>query len=242
MQTPLSNLPPVLKNLLIINILVFCASLFYSHGFAQGAPDPVGDHLGAYYFNSPLFKPWQLITYMFVHGGWEHIIFNMFTLFSFGAIMEQYMTSPRFLGFYFICGLGGVILQLVVYAFQVHAITGTLDIASPELESSYLQYGQAAAIKLYGIYNAPLVGASAAVSGVLVAFGLIYPNVELMMLFIPVPIKAKYIISVFLLIELFSGFGQFRGDNVAHFAHIGGAILGFIMVKLWKLQGPRNFI
>jgi len=241
MQTPFSNLPPVLKNLLIINILVFCASLFYSHGFS-GTADPVGEHLGAYYFNSPMFKPWQLITYMFVHGGWEHIIFNMFALYSFGAIMEYQMTSPRFLGFYFICGLGGVVLQLVVYAFQVHAITGSLDIASPELQSSYLQYGQNAAIKLFSIYNSPLVGASAAVCGVLVAFGLIYPNAELMMLFIPVPIKAKYIISVYLIIELFAGFGHANGDNVAHFAHIGGALLGFILVKLWRLQGPRNFI
>ncbi|MFD2872597.1 rhomboid family intramembrane serine protease [Mucilaginibacter ximonensis] len=241
MQTPFSNLPPVLKNLLIINILVFCASLFYSHGFS-GNTDPVGEHFGAYYFNSPLFKPWQLITYMFVHGGWEHIIFNMFALYSFGAIMEYQMTSPRFLAFYFICGIGGVVLQLAVYAFQVHAITGSLNIVSPELQSSYLQYGQEAGIKLYSIFYSPLVGASAAVCGVLVAFGLIYPNAELMMLFIPVPIKAKYIISVYLLVELFAGFGRFSGDNVAHFAHIGGAILGFIMVKLWKLQGPRNFI
>jgi membrane associated rhomboid family serine protease len=240
MQTPFSNLPPVLKNLLIINILVFCVSLFYSHGFS-GTADPVGEHLGAYYFNSPAFKPWQLITYMFVHGGWEHILFNMFALYSFGAIMEYHMTSPRFLGFYFICGIGGVVLQLVVQAFQVHAITGHINIVSPELESSYLQYGQEAAIKLYGIFNTPMVGASAAVCGVLVAFGLIYPNAELMMLFIPVPIKAKYIISVYLLVELFAGFGQFSGDNVAHFAHIGGAVLGFIMVRIWRLQGPHNF-
>lgn len=237
MQSPFSNLPPVLKNLLIINILCFIATLYYSHGGA----DPVGEHFGVYYFNSPNFRPWQLITYMFLHGGWEHILFNMFALYSFGAILEYTMTSQRFLVFYFVCGIGAVIFQMIVQAYEVHAITGGINIAFPELESSYLQYGQNAQ-KLYDIFNVPMVGASGAIFGVLIAFGMIYPNAELMILFIPVPVKAKYIIPVYILIELSLGISQFGGDNVAHFAHIGGAIIGFILVKMWRLQGPRNFI
>jgi len=240
MQSPFSNLPPVLKNLLIINILCFIPSLYYSHGFS-GVADPVGEHFGVYYFNSPMFRPWQLITYMFLHGGWEHIIFNMFALYSFGAILEYTMTSQKFLAFYFICGIGAVVFQMIVQAFEVHAITGQLNLAFPDLESSYLQYGPNAQ-KLYDIFHTPMVGASGAIFGVLIAFGMIYPNAELMILFIPVPVKAKYIIPVYILVEISLGVTQFGGDNVAHFAHIGGAILGFILVKMWRLQGPRNFI
>ncbi|HEY9533680.1 MAG TPA: rhomboid family intramembrane serine protease [Mucilaginibacter sp.] len=240
MQSPFSNLPPVLKNLLIINILCFIPSLYYSHGFS-GVADPVGEHFGVYYFNSPLFRPWQLITYMFLHGGWEHIIFNMFALYSFGAILEYTMTSPKFLAFYFICGIGAVVFQMIVQGFEVHAITGQLNLAFPNLDSSYLQYGPSAQ-KLYNIFHAPMIGASGAIFGVLIAFGMIYPNAELMILFIPVPVKAKYIIPVYILIELSLGVGQFGGDNVAHFAHLGGAIIGFILVKMWRLQGPHNSI
>lgn len=237
MQTPFSNLPPVLKNLLIINILCFIVTLYYGHGGAN----PVGAHFGVYYFNSPNFRPWQIITYMFLHGGWEHILFNMFALYSFGAILEYTMTSQRFLVFYLVCGVGAVVFQMIVQAFEVHAITGGISIPFPELESSYLQYGDSAQ-KLFDIFNVPMVGASGAIFGVLIAFGMIYPNAELMILFIPVPIKAKYIIPVYILIEISLGVGQFGGDNVAHFAHVGGAIIGFIMVKMWRLQGPHNFI
>jgi membrane associated rhomboid family serine protease len=111
----------------------------------------------------------------------------------------------------------------------------------PELEASYLQYGQENAQKLWDIFHTPMVGASGAIFGLLIAFGMIFPNAELMIMFIPVPVKAKYIIPVYVLIELSLGVGQFGGDNVAHFAHLGGAVLGFIMVKLWHLQGPKDY-
>jgi len=239
MQSPFANIPPVVKNLLIINIIVFLPSLFYSHGFA-GNGDPVAEHFGVYYFDSPLFRPWQVITHMFVHGGWFHIIFNMFALYSFGAIVEYVMTSQRFLAFYFICGLGAIALQMCVQAYEVHAITGQLSLASPELNSSYEAYGNNAQ-KLYDIYHVDMVGASGAIFGLLIAFGMLYPNAELMIMLIPVPVKAKYIIPVYVLVELSLGVGQFGGDNVAHFAHLGGALLGFILVKAWHLQGPRDF-
>ena len=240
-QSPFANMPPVVKNLLIINIICFLPSLFYSHGFAQEGFDPVASAFGVYYFDSPHFRVWQPLTYMFLHGGWMHIIFNMFALYSFGTAIEYIMGSKRFFNFYFICGFGAIAFQMLVQAIEVHSITGAFTLANPGSDSSYLQYGLANAQKLYGIYNGDMVGASGAIFGILIAFGMIYPNAELMIMFIPVPVKAKYIIPVYVVAEIFLGVGQFGGDNVAHFAHLGGAILGFLLVKLWRLQGPGNY-
>jgi membrane associated rhomboid family serine protease len=236
MQSPLAHLPPVVKNLLIINVICFLPSIIYSHNFADGVNDPIGAMFGVYYFASPLFKPWQPITYMFMHGGWMHIIFNMFALYSFGGIVEYVMGSKRFLAFYFICGIGALVLQMLVQAYEVHAMTGSFTVP-PDFRAD-----PAVIAKLQEILFAPMVGASGAIFGLLIAFGMLYPNAELMIMFIPVPVKAKYIIPVYVLIELSLGVGQFGGDNVAHFAHLGGAILGFILVKAWRLQGPRNLI
>jgi len=232
MQSPFANLSPVVKNLLIINIICFLPFLLLSPAMVN----KLYELTSAHYFDSPLFKPWQPISYMFMHGGWAHIIFNMFALYSFGTIVEYQMNSNRFLLFYFICGIGGIALQMVVQAYEVHAITGHFTIASSELEQSYLQYG-AQAQKLYDVYHSSMVGASGAIFGLLVAFGMMYPNAELIILFIPVPVKAKYIIPVYILIEISLGVGQFQGDDVAHFAHLGGALIGFILVRAWRLQG-----
>jgi membrane associated rhomboid family serine protease len=235
MQSPFANVPPVVKNLLIINIICFLPSLFYSHNFS-GDTDPIASLFGVYYFKSPNFRVWQPITYMFVHGGWAHIFFNMFALYSFGGAVEYLMGSKRFLNFYFICGLGAIALQMLVQAYEVHAATGGFTIPM-----NYATNDPAIISKLQAIYGAPMVGASGSIFGVLIAFGMIYPNAELMILFIPVPVKAKYIIPVYVIFELFLGVGQFGGDNVAHFAHLGGALLGFIFVKLWHLQEPKNY-
>ncbi|MGZ3832064.1 MAG: rhomboid family intramembrane serine protease, partial [Mucilaginibacter sp.] len=192
---------------------------------------------------APDFRLWQIISYMFMHAGInhpEHILFNMFALFMFGPILEYSIGSKRFLNIYVISGLGALLIQMLVQAIEVHGITGGFTISHPELESSFLQFGPNAQ-KLFDIYNTPVVGASGAIFGIVVAFAMLYPNMEMMILFIPVPIKAKYIIPGYIVIELFSGIGQFSGDNVAHFAHIGGALFGFIMVKIWRLQRPNNF-
>jgi rhomboid-like protein len=234
-QSPFANLTPVVKNLLIINIIFFVATL------ALGSRTDLVTLLGAHYFNSSLFRIWQVITYMFMHGGWAHIFFNMFALFMFGPIIEYSIGSKRFFNLYFICGIGAVALQMVVQAIQIHSITGGIIISHPELDSSFLQYGPVAQ-KLYNIYNTPVVGASGAIFGLLVVFGMLYPNMELFLFFIPVPIKAKYIVPVYIVIELWLGIGQYGGDNVAHFAHLGGALLGFIMVKIWRLQKPHNYL
>ncbi len=235
MESPFANLPTITKNLLIINILCFLPWLVFN----ETQIDRVYHLVVAHYFDSPFFKPWQPITYMFFHYGWMHIIFNMFALYSFGAILEYNMGANRFISFYFICGLGGVALQMIMQAYQVHAITGQFTLAAKDLEASYLAYGPKAQ-ELYNLYHGGMAGASGAISGLLIAFALMYPNAELMLFFIPVPIKAKYVMPGYIILSLFLGIRPMAGDNVAHLAHLGGAVLGFIMVKLWRLQGPGN--
>ncbi len=232
-QSPFANITPVVKNLLIINLIFYLAFVLFDSKYMVG---PITRVLGAYYFNSPNFKPWQIITYMFMHGGFEHILFNMFALFSFGPILENYIGSKKFFNLYFICGIGAFVFQNIVQAFEVQSITGSIILPFSQhiIDPTSIE-------KLRAIYTFPLVGASGAIFGLLVAFGMIYPNLELMILFVPIPIKAKYLIPVYIVLELFLGFGQFEGDNVAHFAHLGGALLGFIIIKVWKLKGPSNF-
>ncbi len=233
-QSPFSNITPVVKNLLIINVIFFVASFLLKNVFDMDR------WLAVYYFNSPEFKLWQIISYMFMHGNLMHILFNMLALFFFGPILEYSVGPKRFLNLYFICGIGAILLQWGVQAIQVHNITGGFVISHPELKSSYMEYGPSAQ-NLIDIYFAPVVGASGAIFGLLVAFAMLYPNMEMMILFLPVPIKAKYIVPGYILIEIWSGIGQRSGDNVAHFAHIGGALFGFLVVKFWRLNRPNNY-
>ena len=237
-QSPFANLTPVVKNLLIINVICFLPFLLFDHD----SGGPYTALFGAFYFNSPFFKPWQIITYMFMHGGWLHIFFNMFALFSIGPILEYAIGSKRFFNLYFICGIGALLLQMFVMGIEVHNIAGSFTIPNPKLDSSYLLYGEGNAQKLFAIYNAPIVGASGAIFGIAVAFAMLYPNLEMMIMFIPIPIKAKYIIPGYVIIELFSGFGHSATDHVAHFAHLGGALVGFIVVKIWGLKSQLKFI
>lgn len=226
-QSPFANLTPVVKNLLIINLICFIPFIVLSN---DNYAELILKNLGVYYFNSPNFRVWQLITYMFIHGGWTHILFNMFALFSFGPILEYAIGPKRFFNLYFICGIGAALFQMVVQAYEVHSMIGSFTVpyhfsmADPSVPD-----------QMKAIYYGPVVGASGAIFGLLVAFGMLYPNLELMILFVPVPVKAKYIIPVYILVEIYLGFSQFAGDNVAHFAHLGGALLGFIVVKSWRL-------
>ncbi|MBW4891184.1 rhomboid family intramembrane serine protease [Mucilaginibacter sp. HMF5004] len=224
-QSPLANLTPVVKNLLIINVI------FYLATFLLGERFNMVEHFSAFYFNSPLFKPWQIITYMFMHGGFMHILFNMIGLFTIGPILEQTMGSKRFFNYYFICGIGALALHMAVQAFEVHQLTGTfmashLDITDPAILS-----------KLEAIYYGPVLGASGSIFGILIAFAMIYPDMELMIIPIPIPIKAKYFAVGYIVIELFSGVNPMQAnDGVAHFAHLGGALFGFIMIRIWGLH------
>lgn len=230
-QSPFANLTPVVKNLLIINIIFFVATLVLGDRF-----DMVR-WLSIFYFDSPFFRPWQIITYMFMHGGWGHIFFNMFGLFMFGPILEYSLGSKRFLNFYFVCGIGAILLQMAVQAYEVYHITGAFTVAHAQFQPTPEQYE-----KLKEIYDTPTLGASGALFGILVAFGVLYPNMELLIFFIPMPIKAKYVITFYVLYEIYDSVFQQPGDNVAHFAHLGGALFGFLLIKLWGIRGSNNFM
>jgi len=230
-RSPFANLTPVVKNLLIINVLFYIAEVTVGRQF---------DMLGifsAFYFDSPNFRVWQIITYMFMHSPitiW-HILSNMFALFVFGPTLEYSMGSKRFFNYYFLCGIGALGLQMGVQALQMHSLTGHFTAASLPQDLSPITIQ-----KLQAIYE-PVLGASGAIFGLLLAFGMLFPNVEMMIIPIPIPIKAKWLVTGYMVIEVVSGLGQFEGDNVAHFAHIGGALVGFIVIKIWGLNSRNNY-
>jgi rhomboid-like protein len=186
---------------------------------------------------------------MFMHGGFTHILFNMFALYMFGSVLENRWGPKKFLNFYLITGLGALALQLLVQSIEVYNITGsivnhgavTIDLAEGMAGTNLTGLTREQSQTLLGIYIGPMVGASGAIFGLLVAFGMLYPNVEMYIMFIPVAIKAKYIMPVYIVIELFLGVAKFQGDSVAHYAHLGGALLGFILVKLWKDKDRNTY-
>jgi rhomboid-like protein len=227
-QSPFANLTPVVKNLLIINFICFIPYIVLSDDAYQRI---IIYHVGAFYFNSPFFKPWQVITYMFFHGGWMHILFNMLSLYFIGPILEYAIGAKRFFNLYFICGIGAIAFQWAVQAFEVHALIGSFVIPDSlqTVDPLVMQ-------KLQAIYDVPIVGASGAIFGVLVGFGMLYPDMELMMFFIPIPIKAKYFILFYVGLEIYSVISPGAGDNIAHLAHLGGALIGFIMIKIWRYR------
>ena len=243
-MNPFANVPTVVKNLLIINIIFYVATLMF------GGP-MMTQVLGVHYFDGPDFRIWQVITYMFMHdySSLFHIMFNMFALYTFGSSLEYIMGSKRFLNFYLITGLGALALQLMVQGFEVYNITGSainngsfmIDSFKRTISFNPELMSQDQASTLLGIYLTPMVGASGAIFGLLIAFGMLFPNAELFIMFIPVPIKAKYIIPIYVILELFLGVKQFSGDSVAHFAHLGGALFGFILIKMWHFKRRNNF-
>lgn len=236
-MSPLGNLPPVVKNLLLINagmfLLLVLAQMIYNVDLNR--------LLGLYSPQSEAFKPFQIVTHMFMHGGLAHIFFNMFALFMFGRILEQVWGGKRFLTYYLVTGLGAAFLHLLVGYIQAKSLladmpTQALEMIKTEgLEAlregkNYVNPDMA---KVNAIINTPTVGASGAVFGLLLAFGVMFPNAQLMLLFPPIPIKAKWFVIGYGAIELFLGFSQ-QGSNVAHFAHIGGMLFGLIFLYIWR--------
>ncbi|MBP9792919.1 MAG: rhomboid family intramembrane serine protease [Flavobacterium sp.] len=234
------EITPVVKQLLIINIIFFIGSQFV----------PIAEKLLAlYYFQNPSFKFWQPLTHMFMHGNLMHIFFNMFALYSFGSTLEHFWGGKKFLFFYLSCGLGAALIHSGVNFYHFQEGVNTL-VSNGENKSEILkilatgQYNlnweqvlsKADFENLIGAYATPAVGASGAIYGLLVAFAFMFPNAELMMMFIPVPIKAKYFVPFIVGMDLFSGVTGYSvfGGGIAHFAHIGGALIGFIMMWYWK--------
>ena len=224
------NTPPVVKNLIIINALMLVGYYAIEATFNVN----LNRVLGLYYIESPFFKPYQIITHMFMHGGVGHLFFNMFALWMFGKALETVWGSKRFFIYYMVTGLGAAFLHMLVMYFQLHpavaefkAATG-IDVLTPQLIEGMLTQGNNLGISL-GI---PTVGASGAVFGVLLAFGMLFPNTRLILLFPPIPIKAKYFVIGYGVLELYLGLSQ-PGSNIAHFAHLGGMLFGFILIKIW---------
>jgi membrane associated rhomboid family serine protease len=236
------NITPVVKQLLIINILFFICSYFVP---------AANELLALHYFESPAFQPWQPITHMFMHGNIMHIAFNMFALYSFGSMLEHFWGGKKFIFFYISCGLGAAVLHTLVNYLQYHHGLTLLQEAgvSQDMIKAILTEGRynedilgiipkSRLEDMFFAYNSPVVGASGAIYGLLVAFAFMFPNTELMLMFIPVPIKAKYFVPGLLCIDLVLGVGGNSlfggGDGIAHFAHIGGALIGFLMMWYWK--------
>ena len=216
---------PIVFNLIIINVLVFLAQSFLQQYDLTS--------LGAlHYYQSPLFKPVQIVTSMFMHGGISHILFNMFALYIFGSILERFWGSKRFLFFYLICGLGASVAEQFMVPFSAEKFAQAI---------STMEGGDAA--QLAAIYKEQYssLGASGAIMGLMAAFAYLFPNTEMMILFVPFPIKAKYIVPVYVLIDLFGGLNRTVGDNVAHFAHLGGALVGFLLVLYWNKTNRNTF-
>jgi len=223
-------IPPVIKNLIILNVLVYLAQITLKN---TGNPNVIENLFALHDVRSVFFKPHQLVTYMFLHGGWDHILFNMFALWMFGAILENFWGAKRFLIFYVVCGLGAAVLHLLVLYPEMSPYYQELALVSPEIRAEYVASPQAP-------INAVTLGASGAVFGCLAAFGYLFPN-SLIYLYFFVPVKAKWFVLFYGAMELYLGVRNSAGDNVAHWAHLGGAVVGIIMVIYWKKRDRRNF-
>ncbi|MFT4544017.1 MAG: membrane associated rhomboid family serine protease [Bacteroidia bacterium] len=231
-----SLIPTIVKNLLIINGLFFLATM----AFERYGLDLV-QLLGLYIPQSDFFRPHQLVTYIFMHGGFQHIAFNMFALWMFGSAIENHWGGKRFLIYYMVTGLGAGLIHLGVQEIQLLSVASEMSSEMIELVRSEgmsvlemgKNYSDPLLGKYNGIINVPTVGASGAVFGLLLAYGMMFPNQQIYLYFL-FPIKAKYFVIGYGLIELFSGMANRAGDNVAHFAHLGGMVFGYILIKFWR--------
>lgn len=244
------NLPPVTKNLLIINIIIY---LFMA--LLPRVEAGIEQYGALYYFTSDQFRPWQLVTYMFIHANFYHIFFNMFSLWMFGVIVERTLGSQKFLLYYISCGLGAALIQEGVFAMMINHYAGLFengDALCHLLRDSRVTFGQLfdigispnepAVASLAGLYHTPTVGASGAIYGILVAFGFLYPQMRIYLMFPPIPMKARTAVIVFAAIELLLGVYNSQADTVAHFAHLGGMLIGIMILVWWKKSGTlRNF-
>lgn len=247
----LNNIPPVTKNLLLLNVMLYIVSMI----LAQNGFD-LGQYLGAHYFNSALFQPYQVITHMFMHSihSIMHILFNMLLLVMFGAHLERLWGPKRFFIFYLASGLGAFFLYNSIGVWELMELKNTLysmgydlDVLNHKITNGYLEeieimqpYHREPLQRYYELTISSMVGASGALFGVLAGFAVLFPNTQLMLLFPPIPIKAKYLIGAYLLFEIYSSISGPK-DNIAHLAHVGGAIVGIALVLYWRKTDKKNF-
>jgi membrane associated rhomboid family serine protease len=223
------SIPPVIKNLVILNALVFLAQQVFGDRFPYAAENLFALHD----VRSAFFNPHQLITHMFMHGSWTHLLFNMLALWMFGSILENLWGSKRFLIFYVSCGLGAAFLHLGVLYMEMTPVVEEFNRLPSPMQQEILYSNE---YKL----NQATVGASGAVFGCLAAFGYLFPN-SLIYLYFFIPMKAKWFVILYAGIELWLGVRNSAGDNVAHWAHLGGALVGFLLVLYWNRRNRRHF-
>ena len=234
----MNNTPTVTKNLIIINVLCFFGAIV-----AEKYGINLNDVLGLHYFESEKFRLYQLFTYMFMHSGFEHIFFNMFAVWMFGRILETVWGPQRFLLYYVLCGMGAGLVQEVTQYFEFipyMADMAQLSAYAPEtiVPINGVTHTAGQWLAMYErVISVPTVGASGAVYAILMAFGMLFPNQEIFIFPLPMPIKAKWLIIGYFVIEL--GMGIMGNDGVAHFAHLGGMIFGFLLIWYWRKKGNR---
>jgi membrane associated rhomboid family serine protease len=232
----MNQLPTVTKNLLIINVLCFFGAVV-----AQRYGISLNNVGGMHFFLSPDFNVAQLVSYMFLHANFEHIFFNMFAVWMFGRTLEMVWGPKRFLIYYMICGIGAGLVQELISAIEYFTLTSSMPAEAVETVlregSSILQSGMnyvdSRMAELNIAVNRSTVGASGAVYGILLAFGMLFPNSQMYVFPIPFPIKAKFFVIGYAVIELVLGMSR-TADGVAHFAHLGGMIFGFLLIMYWK--------
>ncbi|UQB67830.1 rhomboid family intramembrane serine protease [Epilithonimonas zeae] len=244
------QITPVTRNIIILNVIFFVGTLLLKNLNINF------DALLAGYFPlSPNFRSWQIITHMFMHGSIMHIVFNMLTLYSFGPVLEQVLGQKKFIILYFAAGLGGFVLYNIWNYVEVSQLTNFLNSQGFDIheiyktvDTSYIEYYpnfsndeviNEKAQNLFAILKTPMVGASGAIFGIIAAFSTLFPDAKLMFMFIPFPVKAKYLTPIIIVVSIVLGFGQFSGDNIAHFAHLGGALIGFLYIRNWKKHRDR---
>ena len=222
-------IPPVIKNLIIINVIVYLIQFTFQNRGSTW----MDDFFALHDIRSSFFKPHQIITYMFLHGGFWHIFWNMLILWMFGSILENYWGPKRFLTFYIVCGIGAALLHLLV-------VYQELTPAFDSVNSLPIHEQMAIRADYHMNINQPTLGASGAIFGCMVAFGLLFPN-SLIYIYALIPIKAKWAVLAYVLYELFLGVQNNAGDNVAHWAHLGGGLVGLLLVFYWRRTDRKNF-
>ena len=236
------QLPSVTKNLLVINVLIFVVMLL-----SPLMDQKLTTYAALHYFTSPGFKLWQLVTYMFVHGGFGHLLFNMIALYFFGPPIERVLGKERFLFFYLTCGIGAALVQEGVFAIMIHhyasvfqnagsltSLLRHLSVTNQELFNIGINPAEPVVHQIFALYHTPTIGASGAIFGILLAFGYMFPNIRLYLIFPPIPIKARVFVLIYAGIELLMGIYNSQADTVAHFAHLGGMLFGLLILIYWR--------
>lgn len=237
-------LPPVVKNLLIVNGLFFLATLVLEEKFRIDLTSLLGLH----YYKSALFRPYQMVSHIFMHGSVMHILSNMFALWMFGSMMENVWGSKRFFIYYFVTGIGAAVLHMAVNVYTYSQLIAGVDPAvlneifshGGDLMAQGLNYANPLYQSINNLVNSPTVGASGAVFGVLLAYGMYFPN-NLVYVYFAIPIKAKYFVALYGLFELYAGIANNPSDNIAHFAHLGGMLFGFLLIRYWRKGGKTYY-